>query len=408
MANVNTERVLDGYVFGDYLFRPEMKKALNDVMKDPDANVEFSDKFFDPKPKKSNCLFNLINRIERFFTLARFYIRMSTDSYRKKFDRSVRIINDQYHQQVTEFFQERTVEAETSVRDTFSSVLPEGSEEEVVEEGSATVVEEENSASVTEEGLESSVVAEDDHDSTVAEEDDSANGTEEGVSMTVAGEELSVVGAEEEGSATEAELSGVILEPAKEVKKKKKSPCGKFISAIKKNSNEDLGVIIKRLMKRGVGEERVVSWHYNRTTHIGTLKLNQTIRVWVPSEKDGREDPKGGVVMILGEETKKVRVKLSEDKLEFLEGFDTYCRPSQTGVREATVSFDSISFISREEIEISAAKRKDVTSSLFGLSVKLKTKTFEETRTFEYLKGNWGRYGIDLTEHEDYKSYLKA
>ena len=161
--------------------------------------------------------------------------------------------------------------------------------------------------------------------------------------------------------------------------------CQKMLGDIKTHANKDLGDIWGKLMNKVGGDQNVLSW--TQTGDTFTMKVTQPLKMWVPSTDDqGKEDPPGGVIMLLGKESNEVKIKLSSEGMEFVSGFSCFVIKKPFGEVEANIF--RLKYNGHNAIMFTAGKKTPW---------PLGEISRERQKTYDNLMQNWGNNGIDLT-----------
>ncbi|KAF3362226.1 hypothetical protein PHSC3_001293 [Chlamydiales bacterium STE3] len=128
-----------------------------------------------------------------------------------------------------------------------------------------------------------------------------------------------------------------------------------------------LGGLLHQLFSRSGGAEQISSIDGPDKKGIYTLILKKPLRFWIDTkDKQGANRTPGGAIFTLGDKKhNKVEMKFSKDKIEFLEGFETFATfPNDLKIPEwikkqfkhAQATIFALSLINSEEIVIRAGK----------------------------------------------------
>lgn len=176
-----------------------------------------------------------------------------------------------------------------------------------------------------------------------------------------------------------------------------KSPKGKMLNSIYATIHRDLKIIWEEFFKKCDPDDALIKeWTCDAQGNF-LMKLSEPLKMWVPSvNEDGVEDPKGGVVMMLGEPDKLVAGKLDSEKktMNFDQGFSIHCRYPIPLHGEMPITPKVFRLVYENKDRV-----------LFGAGIELfGRKLFRDrVKTVENLVNNWGKNGVVVKgDHENY------
>lgn len=157
-----------------------------------------------------------------------------------------------------------------------------------------------------------------------------------------------------------------------------------FFTALEKNCHKDLADLWKNLLfnfQPQHGSNFVTS--FKRTKNSYVLQLHRELKVWISSKnEEGKEDPLGGVIFLLGRKDSKIELTIQKSKMTFKKGFEMFL---MTPVWARSIPLIPTFLIAETKyIEYNNSQNVIIAGKAWG-KTKLRTKTIDD------LKQNWGK-----------------
>lgn len=188
---------------------------------------------------------------------------------------------------------------------------------------------------------------------------------------------------------TNLQLSTIITQPAHDPYDihNLKTAKGKMLNALYVGIHRDFKMIWEQFFKKCDPKDTLIKeWTCTPQGNF-TLKLNNPLKMWVPStNEDGVEDPKGGVVLMMGEPDKLVTGNLdyTTKAMNFDKGFSIHCRYSVPIRGEMSITPQVFRMVYEGKDRV-----------LFGAGIELFGKKLfrDRVKTVDNLVTNWGKNG---------------
>jgi hypothetical protein len=189
-----------------------------------------------------------------------------------------------------------------------------------------------------------------------------------------------------------------------------------FLRCIEENLGSNAKSIWQALLEHflRVHNENIVEKCVKKGSQKYTLYLKQPLRIWLRSTNNhGEEDPKGGIILMLGKKQKSAVSLAVNFKKNGIMAFENGGAQLYTKLPAWAISIISkIPFIKiTEYATANITEFKKQTNSSFSLKARLWGASSERTKSFAELKENWGKNGQVLKRNgtqQKLDDYLKS
>lgn len=157
-----------------------------------------------------------------------------------------------------------------------------------------------------------------------------------------------------------------------------------FFTTLEKYCNKDLADLWNNLLNNFQpqhGSNFIQSFKKTKTAY--ELHLKRELKVWISSKnEEGKEDPLGGVIFLLGRKDSKIEFTLQKSKMTFKKGFEMFLMTPEWARNIPLIPTFLIA--ETKYIEFNDATNVAIAGRAWG-KTKLRIKTIDE------LKQNWGK-----------------